>query len=41
MNLQEKLTLIEEVLDVAEGSLTPVSYTHLRRIFYCAYSRQC
>ena len=23
MNLQEKLTLIEEVLDVAEGSLTP------------------
>ena len=23
MNLQEKLTLIEEVLDVVEGSLTP------------------
>ena len=23
MNLQEKLTLIEEVLDVAEDSLTP------------------
>ena len=23
MNLQEKITLIEEVLDVAEGSLTP------------------
>ena len=23
MNLQEKLALIEEVLDVAEGSLTP------------------
>ena len=32
MNLQEKLTLIEEVLDVAEGSLTPAA------LFYCVIS---
>ena len=37
MNLQEKLTLIEEVLDVAEDSLTPETGTISHDLIDCAF----